>query len=216
MIALRDSVKMSPQEYLSWEAEQSYKYEYLHGEVYAMTGGTLPHNDVAVNLTTILRTHLRGSRCKVRMSDAKVCVSESGPFFYPDVVVSCDERDRQARDMVRYPCLIIEVLSPSTEAFDRGEKFRQYRRLPSLQEYVLMSADTMMVEVFRLNEQRKWELTPYSLDASGDSGLVTDTDTAVNELTIELTSVGYQGAIALLYEDVELSQFKPFSASEGQ
>lgn len=93
MIALQYYRGMSPQEYLSWEAEQSYKYEYFHSEVYAVTSGSLPHNDVAVNLTTILRTYLRGKECKVRMSDAKVGISESGPFFYPDVVVSCDERD---------------------------------------------------------------------------------------------------------------------------
>lgn len=123
--------------------------------------------------------------------------------------------------MVRHPCLIIEVLSSSTEAFDRGEKFRQYRRLSSLQEYVLISADKMMVEVFRLNQQGKWELTAYSLDPidNENKDLVTtdtDIDTAAHELTIELTSVGYEGAIALLYEDVELSQAPGHSQPSGK
>ncbi|NEQ98109.1 MAG: Uma2 family endonuclease [Cyanothece sp. SIO2G6] len=202
MIAVSSRHTMSPQEYLAWEAAQPTKYEYLNGAAYAMTGGTLPHNDIAVNLVTLLRNHLRGTGCKVRMADAKVAVSQVGPFFYPDIVVSCDERDRRALDMIRYPCLIVEVLSPSTEGFDRGEKFRQYRRLPSLTEYVLVSAEQMMIEIFRLNAQGKWELTPYSIDAAMD----TETKIAPTDLRVQLTSVDYEGAIAQIYEDVELSQ----------
>ncbi|MGK7889285.1 MAG: Uma2 family endonuclease [Leptolyngbyaceae cyanobacterium] len=209
MIAIRNQHTMLPQEYLVWEAQQPVKYEYLKGEAYAMTGGTLPHNDIAVNLVTLLRNHLRGTGCKVRMADAKVAISEAGPFFYPDVAVSCDQLDQRALDMVRHPCLIVEVLSPRTEGFDRGEKFRQYRRLPSLTEYVLVSAEQMMIEIFRLNEQGKWELTPYSLDPETD----TEPEIASADLMVQLTSVDYEGAIgvamlsanALIYEDVELS-----------
>jgi Uma2 family endonuclease len=101
MIASPDHRPMSPQEYLAWEEEQPLKYEYIYGEAYAMTGGTLPHNSIAVNITTALRTHLRGKGCKVFMADAKVSVSEKGPYFYPDVVVSCEERDRRALKMVQ-------------------------------------------------------------------------------------------------------------------
>ena len=96
---------MTPQDYLEWEERQDIKYEYVNGEVFAMTGGTIPHNDIAVNLTTALKNHLRGKGCKVSMADAKLGVIE-GPFHYPDVMVTCDERDRQAIKLIQYPCII--------------------------------------------------------------------------------------------------------------
>ncbi|MBF2028882.1 MAG: Uma2 family endonuclease, partial [Oscillatoriales cyanobacterium C42_A2020_001] len=110
------------------------------------------------------------------------------PFFYPDVLVTCDERDRRAIQFVQFPCLIVEVLSQTTEAYDRGAKFSQYRRLESLREYVLISSDQISVEIFRLNERGKWELTPY----------------AIND-TIQFTSIDFKFPIDLLYEEVELS-----------
>ncbi len=127
--------RLTPQEYLEWEAQQPLRYEYFNGEVLAMAGGTLPHGDIALNLASLLRESLRG-HCKVRNSDAKVGITDSGPFTYPDLSISCDERDHTARQFIRYPCVIIEVLSPSTEAYDRGGKFALYRRLSTLQEYV--------------------------------------------------------------------------------
>ncbi len=119
---------LTPQEYLEWEVQQPLRYEYFNGQVFAMAGGTLPHADIALNLASLLREPLRG-RCKVRNSDAKVGITDDGPFTYPDLSISCDERDRTARQFIRYPCVIIEVLSPSTEAYDRGGKFALYRRL---------------------------------------------------------------------------------------
>ena len=95
-------------------------------------------------MATVLRSHLQG-RCKVRTSDAKVGISENGPFTYPDVSVTCDDRDRTAQQFSRYPCLIVEVLSSSIEAYDRGGKFALYRRLESLQEYVLVGSETIPV-----------------------------------------------------------------------
>lgn len=185
---------LSPEAYLEWEEQQSLKYEYLNGEAYAMTGGTLAHNDIAVNLTTAFKNHLRGKGCKVRMADAKVGITEAGPFFYPDILVTCDEGDRQARVLVQHPCLIVEVLSPSTEAFDRGEKFRQYRRLDSLREYVLINAETMGIDCYRLNERNKWELTTYSAD---------EEDSPPPDLvTLQLTSIDFQCPLSLVYEDV--------------
>ncbi|WP_420485329.1 Uma2 family endonuclease [Iningainema tapete] len=91
-------------------------------------------------------------------------VSLQGPFHYPDVMVSCDPRDQRARKVIYHPCLIVEVLSPSTEAFDLGKKFRHYRRIDTLKEYVLIEADKMNVECYRLNENGKWELTSYSVE----------------------------------------------------
>jgi Uma2 family endonuclease len=195
MIANPDRNVMSPQDYLTWEEQQTTKYEYLHGEAYAMTGGTLNHNAIAVNLTTALRTYLRGKGCKVFMADAKVGISENGPFFYPDIVVSCDERDLRAIQQINHPCLIIEVLSPSTEAFDRGEKFRQYRQLQSLREYVLVNAETKGIECYRLNDRHKWELTAYTPDE-----LIGMSEESID---IQFTSIEFQCPLALVYEEVE-------------
>ncbi|MBW4520902.1 MAG: Uma2 family endonuclease [Scytolyngbya sp. HA4215-MV1] len=187
MIAIAELRRLTPQEYFEWEAQQELRYEYFDGEVFAMTGGSLPHADIALNIASILREHMRG-RCKVRNSDAKVGITEKGPFTYPDVSVSCDERDRTAQQFTRYPCLIVEVLSPSTEAYDRGEKFALYRQMESLQEYVLVGSETKTVEVFRRDQQGTWMFIPYG---EGDE--------------IELMSVGLTIPIAAIYEDVILA-----------
>ncbi|MBW4658498.1 MAG: Uma2 family endonuclease [Drouetiella hepatica Uher 2000/2452] len=197
MLASTDRLFMSADEYLAWEEQQAFRHEYLHGEAYAMTGGTLPHNDLAVNLTTLLKSYLKGRGCKVRMADAKVGLSESGPFFYPDVLVTCDDRDVKAKTMVQYPCLIIEVLLPGTEGYDRGEKFRQYRRLETLKEYVLVNAETMGVESFQLNSQNKWELTAYFAD-----DIIQDAESVL----VHFTSIDFQCSLAAIYDEVELPE----------
>ena len=186
MIATPNKYHLTPDEYLQWEARQDIKHEYINGEVYAMTGGTIPHNAIAVNLIAALRPHVRGSSCRVLGSDAKVGITEKGSFFYPDVLVTCNAQDRQAIQVIRFPKLIVEVLSPGTEAYDRGAKFAQYRRLESLQEYVLINSESIGVEIFRLNDRNKWELTSYTTDDE-----------------IELISIEFKFPIALLYEDVE-------------
>lgn len=188
MIASLDRNYMTFQEYLEWEERQDIKYEYVNGKVFALTGSTIPQNDIALNLASALKSHLRGSGCRAYMADAKVCVSEDGPFHYPDVVVSCDERDRQAIKFIQYPCLIVEVLSPSTEGYDRGGKFAHYRRIQTLREYVLIEAEKVSVECFRLNDRGLWELHPYE---------------AGNE--VHLTSVDFRFPMSLVYEDVEFS-----------
>lgn len=191
MVASTTTIRLSPQDFLSWEADQPYKYEYLNGEAYAMTGGTLPHNDIAVNLTTLLKSHLRGKGCKVRMADAKVGVTDVGPFFYPDVLVTCEPQDLKAKSLVRHPCLIIEVLSPGTEGYDRGKKFQQYRRLSSLKEYILVNSDSMGVDCYCLNSQGKWELTPFFPDP------------ATPNPTVKFSTVEFACTIDLIYEEVE-------------
>lgn len=195
MVANSKFSDLTPQDYLKWEAKQPIKYEYINGQIYAMTGGTLPHADIALNLATALKNHLRGKGCKVRMADAKVRISESGPYYYPDLVVTCDELDRQAIKFIEHPCLIIEVLSPTTEAFDRGDKFKHYRRLNSLTEYVLISADKINIDCYRLNDHGKWELT-YNLD---------ETSLENPESEIYFASVDFRLHISLLYEDVVIS-----------
>lgn len=121
MVANVQPGSFTPDEYLAWKAKQPMKYEYINGQVYAMTAETIPHNDIALNLYSQLRPHLREGRCRVNVADVKVQVSERDPYFYPDLVVSCDERDRRATEALCYPKLIVEMLSPSTAAFDRGD-----------------------------------------------------------------------------------------------
>jgi Uma2 family endonuclease len=183
MIAQAQLQLMTPQDYLKWEEQQPIKYEYINGEVYAMTGGTIPHNDIALNLASAFKNHLRGKGCKVQIADAKVGISTKGPFHYPDVMVSCDPRDQKARKIIYHPCLIVEVLSPSTEAFDRGKKFKHYRRIDTLNEYVLIDSEKMSIECYRLNERNKWELTSYSLEEAAD---------IQSELNVEFTSINFQ------------------------
>lgn len=191
MVAVSDRQYLTSQDYLDWEEKQAIKYEYVDGEVFAMTGGTIPHNDLAVNLTTPLKNHLRGKGCKVSMADAKVGVSECGPFHYPDVMITCDKRDKRAIRVIYYPCLIVEVLSPSTEAKDRGKKFQNYRRISTLKEYVLISSEQKVIECFRLNEKGVWELYTY---LEGDE--------------VELKSVDFSCSIEVIYEEVILEADK--------
>lgn len=186
MIAIPQSPKMSVEAYLAWEPSQELRYEFVNGEVLAMTGGSLPHNDIAINLLIALRPHLRTHGCRINIADAKVNVTPS-IYRYPDLVVSCDDRDKAALNAIRHPKLIIEVLSPGTEALDRGDKFKEYRNLPSLEEYVLISSTQINVEIYRRGEGRLWLYTAYQLGE-----------------IIKLESVGFEFPIQLLYEDVAL------------
>ncbi|MEH1851965.1 MAG: Uma2 family endonuclease [Nostoc sp.] len=169
MVALPDRILMSGEEYLVWEATQEQRYEYWDGEVVAMSGGTRNHNRISANFFKLLDDALanvyyalRLRTCEVYIVDVKVQVEPGQKYFYPDVVVTCDERDT-APQLVQFPCLIIEVLSPSTEAADRGKKFAKYRQSPTLQEYALVQVAQPVVEVFRRNEQGKWVLSEYNL-----------------------------------------------------
>lgn len=188
MIANPHLPNLTVEEYLEWEAQQDVRYEYVEGEVVAMTGGTIPHNDIAINLLTVLRPHIRARKCRINIADVKVQVTPT-VYFYPDLVVSCDERDRNAIKLIQYPKLIVEVLSPSTEADDRGRKFNYYRSLATLEEYVLVSSEEMSVERFRRGEGKLWLYTPYN---AGD--------------TITWDSIGASCAIEQIYEDVQLTQ----------
>lgn len=184
---------LAPAEYLAWEVQEPCRYEYVAGRIWAMTGGTIPHNQVAVNLVALLKPHLRERKCKVLSGDAKVAISDDGPFYYPDVTVTCDERDRTARDYIRFPCLIVEVLSESTEARDRGRKFRHYRQIETLQEYLLIDPDRLMVECYCRNERDNWELVNTVTEVSGS---------VVNNEDLVLASVGLQVSLRQVYEDV--------------
>lgn len=163
MVALPDRLLMSYEDYLAWELTQEIRHEYWDGEVVAMAGGSRNHNRVSGNVFKFLDDALADCPCEVYINDVKVQVQPRRKYFYPDVVVTCDERDRQESKFVAFPCLIIEVLSPSTESFDRGFKFSQYRKFETLQEYVLVQVEQPIVEVFQRNEQGQWVFFEYGL-----------------------------------------------------
>lgn len=154
-----------PADYLAWESEQAERHEYLDGEVFAMGGASDAHGTVALNLAVLLHAALRGTPCRPFIADMKVQVAAANCFFYPDLLVTCDPRDRvpEASHAKQFPSVIVEVLSPSTEAYDRGRKFSLYRQLESLQEYVLVSLDERSIEVFRRDMSGFWVLHPFAL-----------------------------------------------------
>ena len=149
--------------YLAWEGTQPERNEYIAGEVFAMVGETQTHNLAAGNLAILLRSQLKGSPCRVFIESVKTRIEAADCFSYPDVVVTCDPRDRQTPVYVSYPLLVVEVLSDSTVAFDRGAKFAAYRKLESLQDYVLVDVATQRIEVFRRNAENNWVLYDYGM-----------------------------------------------------
>ncbi|NEQ99058.1 MAG: Uma2 family endonuclease, partial [Cyanothece sp. SIO2G6] len=163
MIAAQENTpRLTPEEYFVWEEQQLEKYEYIDGEVYAMGGGTKNHSLIAVRITTLLANHLEGSNCETANSDLKVNIVDSQNYTYPDVSVTCDQRDQTTTQYITYPCLIIEVLSESTEAYDRGGKFRLYRRNPVLQDYLLVSSTRIEMDLYRKNDAGEWVITNYT------------------------------------------------------
>jgi Uma2 family endonuclease len=189
MVTNKREYYISPEEYLEGEKVSQVKHEYIDGEVYAMAGASDAHVTITGNLFSPLRNHLRGSGCRVYMLDMKAQIQAINRYFYPDIMVTCDTQDKEFEYFKSSPCLIVEVLSGSTEGFDRGKKFTDYRHLKSLQEYVLISQDTMNVECFRRNDEGRWELYPYE---KGEE--------------VHLASVDFHCAIATIYEDVALPE----------
>ncbi|HLO88152.1 MAG TPA: Uma2 family endonuclease [Nostocaceae cyanobacterium] len=185
MVATPEYNYISPEEYLQAEEHSPIKHEYRQGQVYAMAGASKNHVIITGNIFAMLRNHLRRSKCQAYFSDTKSYIEKLNIYYYPDVIVSCDQRDRNFDSFLRYPCLIIEVLSPTTEAFDRGDKFADYRHLDSLQEYVLVSQNRINVEVFRRNSEGQFVLYPYR-----------END------TIYLASVDFKCSVTDIYEDV--------------
>jgi len=148
---------LSVEDYLEGEQHSDIRHEYVAGQAYAMTGASRHHNLISVALCAALHNHLRGGPCRVYMADLKVRVEDM--FFYPDLLVSCTASGHDYYETA--PVLVVEVLSPSTEARDRMEKRLTYQRLPSLKEYVLMSQEAMRIEVFRRTEEG-WEVELFN------------------------------------------------------
>ncbi len=149
MIAAKEnSPQLTPTEYFAWEEKQLEKYEYMDGQVYAMGGGSKNHCLISVRFITLFSNHLEGSSCETGNSDLRLNIVETNNYTYPDVSVTCDERDRTTTQYITYPCLIVEVLSENTEAYDRGGKFRKYRNNPVLQDYLLVSSTSIEMDLY--------------------------------------------------------------------
>ncbi|MGB0561721.1 MAG: Uma2 family endonuclease [Spirulinaceae cyanobacterium] len=189
MIANRVFDTLSPAAYLRQEQDSSRKHEYRNGEVYAMAGASDAHVTISLNLAALLRSHVRGAGCRAYMADMKARIEAANCYYYPDVMVTCDERDKEFDDFKKYPCLIVEVLSPGTEAFDRGDKFFDYRRLEALQEYVLISQNSQRLDCFRRDPSGFWVLQSY---VPGDE--------------IHFKSINLKTSFEVLYEDVIFDQ----------
>ena len=158
---------LTPEEYIALERKalpdsEIIRYEYLSGELVAMSGASRAHNLITGNIFGELRNRLRGSGCETYANDMRVSTPATASYFYPDVVVVCDEPrfEDDVFDTLLNPIILVEVLSPSTEAYDRGEKFAHYRQLTSLQEYVLVSQDQIRVEHYR-RQERQWIFTDF-------------------------------------------------------
>lgn len=146
---------ISEADYLAGEELPGPRHEYLGGEIFAMTGASKTHGTIAGNVFARIRSHLRGTPCRVWMADMKVHIASATAYYYPDVVITCSAVDlapEAPQSYVTAPRLIVEVLSPSTEKLDRREKWMNYRQLPSLEEYVLIDQERQWVEIFRRSD----------------------------------------------------------------
>jgi Uma2 family endonuclease len=149
----------SAADYLHWESQQTEKYEFLNGEVFAMGGASRRHVTIAGNLFSALDQALEDSPCRAYMADMKVQAHADCAYFYPDVLVTCDPADHKADYYMSAPCLIVEVLSPATAGYDRGEKFAAYRQLASLQDFVLIDPQRRHIEHYVKTAQGLWQLS---------------------------------------------------------
>lgn len=178
--------RFTADEYLAWEVTQPGRHEYIDGEVFAMAGGEDRNATVAGNLYIALRQHLRGGPCHAYVGDVRLHVAAANAYFYPDLLVTCDAADAANRLAKSAPLLLVEVLSPSTAAYDRGDKFAHYRGIASLQEYVLIDIDRRATDVYRKGADGLWVLHPFA-----------------GEQAVELASVGRTVTAAELFADLE-------------
>ena len=162
MSSLAAQTVFTPEEYLTSERKATVKSEYIHGEIRAMPRANFAHNLITVDITTELNIQSRGRDWDVCMSNMRVRTGSKGAYFYPDIVVFCGEPQFEDNvfDTLLNPVLVIEVLSPSTEVYDKGEKFRHYQELTSLPEYILVSQDRVRVEQYRLLKTQ-WVQTEF-------------------------------------------------------
>ena len=155
--------KITQEEYLEWESNALQKHEYYRGELFAMAGASVRHNVIAKNLMIGIGMRLRGKHCQPYGSDLRIHIPENTLFTYPDISIICRDivEEETNDDYTIEPAVIIEILSPSTKGYDRGEKFRLYRDIPTLKEYILIDSESIAIEAFRINASGHWELEEY-------------------------------------------------------
>ncbi|MFY7797654.1 MAG: Uma2 family endonuclease [Dolichospermum sp.] len=188
MIAAKDNAShLTPEEYFTWEEKQLEKHELIDGQVYAMTGGSVNHSRIAIRFATMVDTHLDASSCITGNSDLRVNIVGTNNYTYPDISVTWDDRDKTTTQYITYPCLIIEVLSKTTEAYDRGGKFRMYQNNPVLKDYLLVSSTAMEIDLYHKNDAGQWMIINYG---EGD--------------TIELKSINLSFPIEQIYRGLNL------------
>lgn len=185
---------LTAEEYLAREAASAERHEYYNGALLAMTGGSRRHNQIAGNAYLHLRQHLRGKPCQVGMADLKLWVAKANTYFYPDVLVVCGDHvgAADASQSVSEARLVIEVLSPTTEVYDRREKFMAYKKLASLQEYALVAQDCQHVDLFRRQGDVGWLCVTVAQAEEGEP-----------EAVVEFASVGLKLRLAELYESTD-------------
>ncbi len=186
-MAQRKYSVMSLEDYLILNKNsKDTRYEYLDGELRMLAGGSPDHSIIIANLTAAIKGPLKGSQCRVYNSDVQLKLSEKR-YVFPDITISCDERDRNQKETIRYPRVVVEVLSPTTEATDRGKKAAYYRASPTIQEYVMVDSEEIFVEVHR-REEGRWTIHTFE---PGD--------------TITLESLDIQFPIEDAYEGTSLT-----------
>ena len=197
MSSAATKIRFTPQEYLALERKSETRNEYYNGEIFAMAGASREHNLIVANLLRDIGNQLEDRPCESYPSDMRVSIEATGLYTYPDVSVVCGEprfQDREV-DTLLNPTVIVEVLSPSTEAYDRGDKFRHYRRIDSLREFVLISQDRMMVERYT-RQGKDWVLSD-----------MTDPDQV-----LKLESIGCQIPLDRIYAKIKFPE--PGAAEE--
>jgi Uma2 family endonuclease len=204
MLALKPAL-LTPEQYLAQEAASPERCEYYDGALVAMTGGSRRHNRISLNAASRLVQHLRGKPCQVGMADLKLSIARANSYVYPDVVVACSDQAHpaDAAQSISEAQLVIEVLSPSTEMYDRREKFFTYKKLASLQEYALVSQDCQRVELFRRQGEVGWLCLVAEHSEEGEPCA-----------TVEFASVGLTLPLLELYEGTDALLHAPPFVSE--
>ena len=181
----------SESDYLAYETQSPVRHEYIAGEIFAMTGASIRHNVIAGNLFAELRTHLKGTPCRALIEGVKLRLRKEQSYFYPDVMVTCEDRLQELdsqQQIVEAPLVVIEILSPTTEATDRREKLRAYRTLPCLKEYLLVSQEQAQVEIYRRRGDIGWDIITYE---PGDT-----VEIASLEIKLGMAEIYFESGIA--------------------
>ncbi len=191
-MGLPEILYISEKEYLDAERLALEKHEYYKGEVFAMSGASIPHNRIFANAFSEIGTKLKGKKCQPFGSDLRIHIPKNTLFTYPDISIICGEIETtdDKFDTITNPSVIIEILSSSTRNYDKGEKFTLYREIDSLQEYILIDSERILVEKFIRNSDNSWQLTEYKSI----------------ELSFSIATVALEMQLLDIYEGLDISK----------